>query len=60
MSVARDFVCECGRAIELDQDMKDTSLPDCKECGAQMIRIYAVGGVNFNGSGFYKTDKHGN
>jgi len=29
----------------------------CKECDLLMIRVFSVGAVTFNGSGFYRTDK---
>jgi putative FmdB family regulatory protein len=29
----------------------------CEECGKNMSKIFNLGAVTFNGSGFYRTDK---
>jgi putative FmdB family regulatory protein len=29
----------------------------CETCNLQMIRVYSLGAVTFNGSGFYSKDK---
>jgi putative FmdB family regulatory protein len=30
---------------------------ECKTCNLSLNRIYSLGAVTFNGSGFYRTDK---
>lgn len=32
---------------------------DMLHCGEQVRRVWAVGGIKFNGSGFYVNDKKG-
>ena len=47
-----DFKCEtCTTILETE----DTALPPCPSCGINMIRIWSVPAIKFNGTGFYST-----
>jgi len=47
----------CENVAEIDKPMNKASMVElCKKCGAAMIRQYNTFGVQFKGSGFYKTD----
>lgn len=58
-----DFECpKCGVLLEKDIPFGShiSQAPRCLECGEDMLRKFSVRGVNFKGSGFYKTDKNKN
>jgi len=47
----------CGHGFEVFQDMSDSPLSECPECGREIRRIINGGtGVIFKGSGFYVND----
>jgi putative FmdB family regulatory protein len=54
-----DYKCEfCERTVESNRPIDDRdAYTECIECGNQMHRIIVNSvGVQFKGSGFYKTD----
>ena len=53
-----DYLCEnCGHRFEHFQQMSDTPLSACPECGGAVRRLIGAGAaVIFKGSGFYATD----
>ena len=52
-----EYTCiECDQSLEITRDFNDPeSVPTCKG-GHVMIRSYTTPGIQFKGSGFYKTD----
>ncbi len=47
----------CETSLEITRGFNDKeSLPPCPACGYSMTRIYNSVGVQFKGTGFYKTD----
>ena len=53
-----EFKCECSdRVIPVTMSMADYEpIQKCPECGDNMSRHYTPTGIQFKGSGFYKTD----
>jgi putative FmdB family regulatory protein len=53
-----EYACiECDEKIEITRGFNDPeTIPPCSSCGYRMVRIYAPVGIQFKGSGFYKTD----
>lgn len=53
-----EYKCECNKKIipitTSFTEYKETCL--CEECGKDMRRHYTPAGIQFKGSGFYKTD----
>lgn len=49
---------ECQANIDIKRDM-DESDPGykCDTCNSDLVRVYSLGTVIFNGSGFYSKDK---
>jgi putative FmdB family regulatory protein len=47
--------CNATRTVTLSIDAEEYKA--ICSCGETMVRVYAVAGVRFNGSGFYTTDK---
>jgi putative FmdB family regulatory protein len=50
---------ECDITTEVSRPMtEDEVIPPCPTCGYKMVRSWKFnGGIQFNGSGFYTTDK---
>src|SRR2546422_6020646 len=46
----------CSHEFEVRQSMSDAPLTDCPECGGELRKLLYPVGVQFKGSGFYKTD----
>jgi putative FmdB family regulatory protein len=47
----------CDTSIEINRKFDDQEIiPPCNSCGYGMTRSYSSVGVQFKGSGFYKTD----
>lgn len=56
-----EYVCEsCGYRFEAFQNMSDSPLTTCPQCGGRIKRLISGGtGLIFKGAGFYETDyKH--
>jgi putative FmdB family regulatory protein len=53
-----EYACiECDKNIEITRAFNDEEkIPPCSVCGYSMVRVYNAPGVQFKGSGFYKTD----
>lgn len=53
-----EYTCmPCDFSTEVERKITDTEIiPVCQTCGVFMIRSYTSVGVQFKGSGFYKTD----
>ena len=48
---------ECETSKDITRGFNDEEvLPPCPSCGYKMIRVYSPAGIQFKGSGFYKTD----
>lgn len=47
----------CEKKKEVARGFSDPEvIPQCPNCGYMMARVYSAVGVQFKGSGFYKTD----
>jgi putative FmdB family regulatory protein len=53
-----EYACiECDESIEVNRGMTEKELvTPCPKCGYSMSRIWNAPGIQFKGSGFYKTD----
>lgn len=56
---AYEYQCKsCEGHISVTRSISD---PDpgyaCEACNLPMIKVYSIGAITFNGSGFYRTDK---
>jgi putative FmdB family regulatory protein len=53
-----EYTCiSCEKNKEITRKFDDVEvLPSCPKCGYTMTRVYNSVGVQFKGSGFYKTD----
>ena len=52
-----EYACrECGHRFDAVQSIHDDALTECPECGGPVRRVVAAVGVQFKGSGFYRTD----
>lgn len=53
-----EFGCiECDYTKEVTRPIsKASDAETCDKCGYTMIKIYGTFGIQFKGSGFYKTD----
>jgi putative FmdB family regulatory protein len=48
---------ECETSTDVVRKFnEDEILPLCPKCGYKMVRVYTPAGIQFKGSGFYKTD----
>lgn len=54
-----EYVCrECETTIVENRSISDPEpVHICQTCGNKMNKVYSIGAVTFNGSGFYRTDK---
>lgn len=53
-----DYECkDCQTKLS---ETRSISAPEpehlCNTCGKKMTKVYSIGAVTFNGSGFYRTD----
>ncbi len=54
-----EYVCkECETKLSEIRSIHDPS-PEhlCEKCGQKMNQVISLGGIKFNGSGFYSKDK---
>jgi putative FmdB family regulatory protein len=53
-----EYECNtCNKFLEVNRSFNDKEIfPLCKACGKNMTRVYGIVGVQFKGTGFYKTD----
>lgn len=48
-----EFDCvECDKVYEVVKSMTDNSPEFCEQCGNRLNRVYSLGGVTFNGTGW--------
>ena len=54
-----EYECsDCKQRYAFDRGINDKDPGyECKTCGLSLTRVYSLGAVTFNGSGFYRTDK---
>lgn len=54
-----DYQCpQCLEAFRVSHPINESpELEKCANCSVQLVRKINFGGVSFNGSGFYSTDK---
>jgi putative FmdB family regulatory protein len=54
-----EYACHnCGNLMSAVRSISDSDPGyQCEKCDQKMIRVYSVGAVTFNGSGFYSKDK---
>lgn len=51
------YKCDnCENNFDIEKSVHDNSIPKCKFCNLDLRKIFALGGILFNGSGFYSTD----
>lgn len=55
---AYDYKCIiCDHTKEVSKPISDSSMTElCDQCGAAMVKQFGSFGIQFKGSGFYKTD----
>ena len=53
-----EYACiECDTSVEITRSISEPeSVPSCSICGYHMTRVWNAPGIQFKGSGFYKTD----
>lgn len=53
-----EYACiECDKSTEVKRGMNEPeTVPPCPNCGYGMTRVWNAPGIQFKGSGFYKTD----
>ena len=53
-----DYKCDdCATLYEVERSMYDESVaPVCVTCRKSMTRVWGVGSIRFEGTGFYSTD----
>jgi len=53
-----EYTCiECEESQDVNRGFNDPEvIPPCSSCGYKMVRVYTPTGIQFKGSGFYKTD----
>jgi putative FmdB family regulatory protein len=52
-----EYACKsCGEHLEVVQSFKDEPLTECPNCGGVLRKVFTPIGINFKGSGFYRTD----
>ena len=54
-----EYTClDCEASQQINRGINDPeNTVMCEKCGTIMKRVYSVGAVTFNGSGFYSKDK---
>jgi len=51
------FACtRCDHRFDEVTSIHDNTTPACRECGAEVRKLFGSVGVTFKGSGFYRTD----
>jgi len=46
----------CENDFDVAKSVHDESIPLCKICNENTRKVFSLGGIMFNGSGFYSTD----
>jgi putative FmdB family regulatory protein len=51
------YICDpCKNEFEVNKSVNDDTIPVCIKCGNSARKVFSLGGILFNGSGFYSTD----
>lgn len=54
-----EFVCkQCEQHFEIEKPISEPH-PELCDCGGELNRVFSPIGVQFKGSGFYRTDSRG-
>jgi putative FmdB family regulatory protein len=48
---------DCGDRVEVFQSFSDPPLQICPVCGGKLRKVFHAVGIQFKGSGFYRSDK---
>lgn len=53
-----EYACmECDLSIEKQKSFAEAeSVEICEKCGNKMVKVFGTFGIQFKGTGFYKTD----
>ena len=53
-----DYKCvKCEHSKEVNKSISDATVTEiCDKCGAEMVKQFGSFGIQFKGTGFYKTD----
>lgn len=52
-----EYKCDCGNTYEATRSIYDAEvMPTCTDCHKSMNRVFGVGNIKFEGTGFYSTD----
>lgn len=52
-----EYTCECGNGAEKQKPFAEADSKElCESCGKEMSKVFGTFGIQFKGSGFYKTD----
>jgi len=53
-----DYKCDqCKSELQIERSIHaEANAPTCIDCHVLMTRVWGLGGITFNGSGFYSTD----
>lgn len=54
-----EYKCpECDKRLVVTRSVNETDPGyECETCKITLTKVYSIGAVTFNGSGFYRTDK---
>jgi putative FmdB family regulatory protein len=53
-----EFRCvDCGNRVEVVRSFADPPLEICPVCGGELRKVFHPVGIQFKGSGFYRSDK---
>lgn len=47
---------DCNNEFDYVKGVSDETIPLCNICEKPTRKVYSIGGILFNGSGFYSTD----
>jgi len=54
-----DYKCKnCNITKSITRSFEEKEIDYvCNTCGSSLVRVYSLGAIKFNGSGFYSKDK---
>lgn len=58
MMALYEYVCVCGEKSDISHPMDDAPQIICPNCKKTMRKGFGTPWLNFNGPGFYSTDKN--
>lgn len=53
-----DYKCDCGHKETVFHEMTAKVAIVCPKCTTDMVRVPSFGAATFNGTGFYRNDRH--